>query len=133
MKLYRFYDIHGKYKPGIYDNNSNAPGSGCDIHAGWSNMKKLTSESSTGCLVIRTADRDDGEVQDYRNFMDAIGMKDVPFTTDPYFDDPDPKKKKSIPLPVITGAVVVDRSLADPDYLKEMYTIDEAVNTIMGR
>jgi hypothetical protein len=63
--------------------------------------------------------------------LDAIGL-DVPFMKDPYFESTDVKLKMSIPLPNITGAMVVDRTLCDPYYLKEMYSIPDAVDALMG-
>ncbi|MGI6086149.1 MAG: hypothetical protein ACOYIF_12080, partial [Acetivibrionales bacterium] len=123
IPVYRFYDINGEYKPGVYDADSNAPGAGCDIHAGWDTP---ASNSSTGCLVIK----------DFHGFMDAIGLnKGLP--------NPNSARKENqyinqngkrilVDLPEITGAAVIDRILADPNYLKGMYDTEDAVDIIMG-
>ncbi len=119
VKVYRTFDSSGRKNPGEY------PATGIDIHPGFN---KPTNASSTGCVIIY---RDN----DYKKFMDVIGLNkglpkpDSVYKKDQYiigYDEP-------VDLPVITGAMVIDRTLADPEYLLEMYKTKEAVNLIMGK
>jgi len=122
IPIYRLYNEQGKKAPGFYnDPTRNDRGTECDIHPGWD---PISSYSSSGCLTILTSD--------YEGFMTATGLnlyydysKTKPRFTNPHYKSEIGYADKGLmnnqPLPNITGAVVIDRSLVDPVYLKEMY------------
>jgi|GEM_PF-2589748 len=124
IPVFRFYNARGQEAPGVYMGND------CDIHPGWNQPK---APSSTGCITIYR--------EDYGQFITATRLNenfDYSKTDfkNPYWEKEinydDLGKDNAIPVPDISGAMVIDRSLADPKYLKSMYETDENVNIIMG-
>ena len=64
--------------------------------------------------------------------MAATGLsKGLPNPND-YNKSAQKKNNKTVSLEQINGAMVIDRSLADPNYLLGMYGSQNAVDVIMG-
>lgn len=102
-----------------YDEKSDHTPYGLDIHPGW-NMPP--GESSTGCLTILD--------KNYFDFMSATGL-DQNMKIKNSYESKNLKSEQE--LITITGAMVVDRSLADLKDLLTMYGDMDTVNIIMGK
>jgi hypothetical protein len=117
IPVYRAYNNDGNKDPRVYLRNDPASASGCDIHKGWSYPKY---NSSTGCITIYGRDKD-GNNTNYINFLKAVGLN-VGQNDSTLMKDVLPDGT----FPIITGIMIIDRTLADRSVLKPMYNNSDA-------